>query len=78
MINNVNEFILEMKDGEGPLDYMINDTSFARYVDETLINIKAASALLNEDLEALKHNILLRGYFKKLEKQQLKEEKSRQ
>ena len=34
----------------------------------TLINFHLAGIKLNENLEALKHNFLFRGYFKKLEK----------
>ena len=43
-----------------------------------MININEASFRLNENMEALKHNFLLRGYFRKQEKAKLKEtEKSR-
>ena len=46
-------------------------------IDETMKNIKEGSIILNEDLEALKHSFLLKGYFKKLEKQKRKEEKKK-
>jgi phospholipid/cholesterol/gamma-HCH transport system substrate-binding protein len=44
-------------------------------IEETMNNIKNGSVKLNENLEALKHNFLFRGYFKKLERQKRKEEK---
>ena len=40
-----------------------------------MTNINEASFRLNEDLEALKHNFLFRGYFKKQEKEKLKKVK---
>jgi phospholipid/cholesterol/gamma-HCH transport system substrate-binding protein len=40
-----------------------------------MTNVNEASLRLNENLEALKHNFLLRGYFRKQEKAKLKEQK---
>jgi phospholipid/cholesterol/gamma-HCH transport system substrate-binding protein len=40
-----------------------------------MTNINEASYRLNENLEALKHNFFFKGYFKKLEKAKLKEQK---
>jgi len=77
VISNLNEVILTIKNGEGTLNYMINDTLLVKNIDSTILNIKEGSIKLNEDLEALKHNFLFRGYFKKLEKQKLKEEKKK-
>ncbi len=77
VISNLNEVILTLKNGEGTLNYMINDTLLVKNIDSTILNIKEGSIKLNENLEALKHNFLFRGYFKKLEKQKLKEEKKK-
>ena len=51
---------------------MVND------INETVKNVKRSSVLLNENLEALQHNTFMKGYFKKQEKQRLKEEKERE
>lgn len=75
VISNLNEVILEVKNGEGALNYMVNDTVFVNDINETVENIKTGSVLLNENLEAMKHNFLTKGYFKKQEKQRAKEEK---
>ena len=77
VITNLNDVVLDFKNGEGTLNYIVNDTVLAKDIDETMKNIKEGSILLNEDLEALKHSFLLRGYFKKLEKEKLKEEKKK-
>tara|TARA_R110001583_G_scaffold46977_2_gene147150 strand:- start:562 stop:1548 length:987 start_codon:yes stop_codon:yes gene_type:complete len=74
-ISNINELVLNVKNGEGALNYIVNDTILAKNIDETAKNIKDGSIQLNENLEALKHNFLFRGYFKKLERQKAKEAK---
>ncbi len=74
VIGNLNDVVLDIKNGKGTINYMVNDTTLVKDIDETMKNIKEGSILLNENLEALKHNFLLRGYFKKLERQKRKEE----
>ena len=76
-IANLNEVVLNLKNGDGVLNYMVNDTILVNNIDETMENIKEGSIRLNENLEALKHNFLFRGYFKKLEKEKRKEEKKK-
>lgn len=75
VLTNLNDAISEIKNGKGTLDYMVNDTLLVKNIEETMNNIKNGSVKLNENLEALKHNFLFRGYFKKLERQKRKEEK---
>ncbi len=78
-INEVSEhmqlYIAEIKDSEGTLNKFIRDEAFAKEIDSTLFNIKEASYRLNENMEALKHNILFRGYFNKLEREKKRREK---
>jgi phospholipid/cholesterol/gamma-HCH transport system substrate-binding protein len=40
-----------------------------------MTNVNEASTKLNENLEALKHNFLFRGYFRRLERDKRKEQK---
>lgn len=75
VVHNLNSTILNVKDGKGSLNYLANDPELVRKIDSTMTNINQASFRLNEDLEALKHNFLFRGYFKKQEKAKLKEQK---
>ena len=74
LITNLTALVESIKDSEGVLKFVLTDTVFVRNLDETMENIKTGSIKLNEDLEALKHNFLLRRYFKKLEKQQAKQQ----
>ena len=76
VVGNLNATILNIKDGKGALNYLSNDPKLVRKIDSTMVNINEASFRLNENMEALKHNFLLRGYFKKQEKAKLKETQS--
>lgn len=49
----------------------LQDTTTSNNIDETIINLKSSSKALDENLEALKHNIFFRGYFKKKAKEDL-------
>lgn len=68
----INQTISNIKDGKGALNYLSNDPKLVKQIDSTMININQASSRLNENLEALKHNFLFRGYFKKQEKEKAK------
>lgn len=46
----------------------INDGNLGKALDSTMINVKNATKGLNENMEAAKNNILLRGYFRKKKK----------
>ncbi|MEB8328859.1 MlaD family protein [Flavobacteriaceae bacterium KMM 6897] len=74
---DVQVLVKNVKEGEGALDYLTTDTLLVQKLDATLKNIELGTEKFDKNMEALKHNFLFRGYFKKLEKKQLKEEKRR-
>ena len=51
----------------------MQDEETAKNLKNTLQNLNRGSVLLNEDLQAAQHNFLLKGYFKKKEKEKQKE-----
>ncbi|RYJ51058.1 MCE family protein [Flavobacterium petrolei] len=75
VVNNLDTTIVNIKNGKGAVNYLSNDPELVRKIDSTMTNVNEASLRLNENLEALKHNFLLRGYFRKQEKAKLKEQK---
>jgi phospholipid/cholesterol/gamma-HCH transport system substrate-binding protein len=72
-IDNINQTVNTIKDGEGALNYLVNDPDLVVQIDSIMQNLHLASRGLNQNMEALKHNFLFRRYFKKLEKQQRRE-----
>lgn len=75
LVTNLNEFTEEVRTAEGPLHYILNDSTFVENLDSTMHNVEEASEKFNENMEALKHNFLFRGYFRKLERQKAREER---
>ena len=75
VISNLNETVTNLKDGDGALNYLSNNTKLVESIEETMKNINEGTEKFNQNMEALKHNFLTEGYFKKLERQQKREEK---
>tara|TARA_R110002072_G_scaffold293232_2_gene462425 strand:- start:1064 stop:2050 length:987 start_codon:yes stop_codon:yes gene_type:complete len=75
LTKNLNAFSETLKTNEGILNYALHDTIAVKNLDATLKNAEEASERLNENMEALKHNFLFRGYFRKLERQEAREER---
>jgi len=63
------DFKAKMTSGKGPVSLLLDDTAAANSLKATIINIRNGTDGFNQNMEALKHNFLLRGYFKRLEKE---------
>ena len=57
---------------DSPLGLMLNDSSTANSLKGMIKNLQSSSSKLNDDLEAVQHNFLLKGFFKKRAKEQEK------
>jgi phospholipid/cholesterol/gamma-HCH transport system substrate-binding protein len=64
--------VSKINKGEGTLGRLIQDKRMAENIDQTIVNMKTSSKKLDENMEAAKHNFLLKGYFKKKEKKEAK------
>ncbi|MEO5570438.1 MAG: MlaD family protein [Bacteroidia bacterium] len=72
------EILYKINNGSGTLGRLIQDTTIAENIDKTIENLKKSSKGLNENMEAAKHNFLLKGFFKKKEKEAEKQKKEAQ
>lgn len=66
------QFTYKLNNSNGPLSKLIGDDKMAQSLNRTMTNLEASSKGLSENMEAAKHNFLLRGYFKKKEKERQK------
>ncbi|MDP4261302.1 MAG: MlaD family protein [Bacteroidota bacterium] len=66
----------DVNNGKGTVNALLKDSSLVIKLNSSLVNIEQGTAGFNQVMEALKHNFLLRGYFRKLEKEKKKEEAS--
>jgi phospholipid/cholesterol/gamma-HCH transport system substrate-binding protein len=68
MSEDLKEVISKMNDKNNAVGVLLADSVFANKLKHTLDNAQSASVKLDENMEALQHNFLLRGYFKKQKK----------
>lgn len=59
------EILIKVNSGNSALGRLIQDSSMANNIDQTFENLKNSSQGLDENMEAAKHNIFLKGYFNK-------------
>ena len=64
--------MLYINEGNGTIGRLIQDSTVAQDFDQTMVNLKNSSKGLDENMEALKHNFLFRGYFKRKDREALK------
>ncbi|WP_339657046.1 MlaD family protein [uncultured Maribacter sp.] len=72
MSQNLNSIIGGINEGNGAINYFTKDSLFVNQLERSMQNIEQGTARFNENMEALKHNFLTRGYFRKLEKKENK------
>ncbi len=66
---NLDSLSTAMSKGDGALNYLTTDTVLVNQMQHTIKNVEQGVERFNENMEALKHNFLFRGYFRKLERQ---------
>ena len=64
------EITLNINKGNGTISRLIKDSAMAENLNLTLINLKKSSKGLDENMTAVKHNFLFRGYFERKAKKE--------
>lgn len=65
----------DINNGEGTIGKLMNDEGMAKDLDKTMENLRKSSKGLEENMEAAKENFLLRGYFKRKEREKERAQK---
>lgn len=67
--------IMGINQGEGTIGKLLNDDGVAEDLEKTIENLKKGTKGLEQNMEAAKNNFLLRGYFRKQEREKEKAQK---
>lgn len=68
------EFSYKINNGKGTLSKLLVDQEMGQKLDKTLSNLENGTKGFSENMEAAKHNFLLKGYFNKKKKGEAKKD----
>ncbi|HIX54799.1 MAG TPA: MCE family protein, partial [Candidatus Sphingobacterium stercoripullorum] len=78
MVVNLEQMSEKLSDKDNAVGTLTNDKEVADEIRQVITNLNEASLKLDENMEALQHNFLLRGFFKKKRKAEEKAQKEQQ
>jgi phospholipid/cholesterol/gamma-HCH transport system substrate-binding protein len=55
----------DINKGNGTIGRLIRDSTFAENLNQTMISLKKSTKGLDDNMNAVKHNFIFRGYYKK-------------
>src|SRR5690606_24305727 len=67
--------LIGINQGEGTIGKLLNDDGVAEDLEKSMENLKKGTKGLEQNMEADKNNFLLRGYFRKQEREKEKARK---
>lgn len=68
LAKDISSIVEKIKKGEGSVGNLLTDTTFSHNLNQSVKSINEAAKNFDENMEALKSNILLRRYYRKQEK----------
>lgn len=69
LVTNLNQTAGKLDDKDNAVGVLLNDPEAAENIKQTLINLETSTEKLDQNMEALQHNFLFRGFFRKQAKQ---------
>jgi phospholipid/cholesterol/gamma-HCH transport system substrate-binding protein len=69
----LSEIMVNINSGNGTLGRLIQDSTIAENINQTILYLKKSSIGLDENMEAAKENFFFKNYFEKKEKEKEKE-----
>ena len=77
LVGHLDGLVLQLQEdlakGKGTANALLRDSLIVMKLNASLDNIQKGTDGFNQNMEALKHNFLFRGYFRRLEKQKKKQ-----
>jgi phospholipid/cholesterol/gamma-HCH transport system substrate-binding protein len=65
LTENLNQTSKKLNDSNNSVGVLLNDERFSAQLKSTMGNLESSTEKLDENMEALQHNFLFRGYFKR-------------
>ena len=72
------EIMVKINSGNGTLGRLIQDSTIAENLSQTMINLESSTKGLDENMEAAKENFLLKGYYNRKAKAAAKKKKDQE
>lgn len=69
LASELKEISEKINKGDGTMSSLVNDTLMVEKLNKTLTNVEQGTARFNENMLAMRENVLFSGYFKKQEKE---------
>src|SRR5204862_7092916 len=70
LTNNLNQVSYKLKDSSNVAGILLHDQKAATDIKTAIENIQSGTKKFDEDMEALQHNFLFKGFFRRRAKQQ--------
>jgi len=63
--NQLAKIMIKINNGNGTLGRLIQDSTIAENINQTIVNLKKSSRGLDENMNAIKENFLFKGYYQR-------------
>ncbi|SHJ81443.1 phospholipid/cholesterol/gamma-HCH transport system substrate-binding protein [Hymenobacter daecheongensis DSM 21074] len=70
MATMLNGLKTQVRTGEGPMSTLLTDTTFSRQMRQSMGHVAQGTQDFSQTMQALQHNFLFRGYFRRQQKRQ--------